>query len=812
MDKQGRVKIADFGIAKMLGAAAGQQTLTGAKDVMGTPHYMAPEQVEKPQAVDHRADIYSLGVVFYEMLTGELPLGKFQPPSSCAGGMQIDVRLDEVVLRALEKNPELRYQQVSEVKTCVETIASSPPPGSSRREETSSSKIAIAQYSPWQPAIYFLGLIACIVGIVAAFVVPFPIGAALFVVAFLGGIVGGLKLAGLWAFGSPMFPKSNFTGRNLPGNRADPTKYNYPLEAKMAVGGTIILVASFLVALGFALEYPRQAGAPLIAMGMCVVGLVICGLVLAGFWPFTSSKWPEPGFGSRNLRRGKSPGSPTGDSPKVIPIAAKAGFVWIVLSFSIFVWFGVWTFLGNDLKSTLNMIPVLQFGCVAAVVSTACGWVAVHKICNSRGRLGGLGLALFDGLLFPLLALDGLILGFVFVGLKIFVDWVNRIYNYPFTDHFWISVWVLLTAVISALVDFVIIRRVWRTVNKVGPSTLPANPPTATAPAQKESSAWKVYVPSVLAVLPMLFIWLCSNIYVLPRIKNNSAHYPPGFHPFAGFPPGGFADWLNEFWTARTVLAIVALVILAELFLPVWRRQRRRLAWTVVALVNGVTLLTLVTLFASSMQNHNEEGPLQIVAQTIQHEVGRQLREAGATYDDLQASVAVNRDRATPYKVVYRGLQNFKGVDGTIPAADGEFVMEYTGAGQWQGKLAGTPFTVAVGSKDNIDLPFVNDPQAIGEWESVDFVANPSDFNPDKPKWSKDKLFLKGLTFLENGKMPQPGMTWTKGTVMSHGDQTASHYQIKETNGQAYLFFEWKSGDVTIRGMKPPYYVLKKKL
>ena len=64
--------------------------------------------------VDHRADIYSLGVVFYQMLTGELPIGRFAPPSK---KVQIDVRLDEVVLRALEKEPEQRYQQASEIKT-----------------------------------------------------------------------------------------------------------------------------------------------------------------------------------------------------------------------------------------------------------------------------------------------------------------------------------------------------------------------------------------------------------------------------------------------------------------------------------------------------------------------------------------------------------------------------------------------------------------------------------------------------------------------------------------------------------------------
>jgi serine/threonine protein kinase len=119
LDKKGRVKIADFGLAKILGQDADFR-LTGARDVMGTPHYMAPEQVEKPQEVDHRADIYSLGVVFYEMLTGELPLGKFDPPSH---KVQIDVRVDDVVLRSLANNPDRRYQHVSEVKTELDSIS-----------------------------------------------------------------------------------------------------------------------------------------------------------------------------------------------------------------------------------------------------------------------------------------------------------------------------------------------------------------------------------------------------------------------------------------------------------------------------------------------------------------------------------------------------------------------------------------------------------------------------------------------------------------------------------------------------------------
>src|SRR5262249_17599563 len=111
LDKKGRVKIADFGLVKLIGQKLTEVSLTGPAQIMGTLHYMAPEQMNDPLAVDHRADIYSLGVLFYEMLTKQLPLGRFQPPSQKA---RVDARLDQVVLRALEAEPQRRYQKVHE--------------------------------------------------------------------------------------------------------------------------------------------------------------------------------------------------------------------------------------------------------------------------------------------------------------------------------------------------------------------------------------------------------------------------------------------------------------------------------------------------------------------------------------------------------------------------------------------------------------------------------------------------------------------------------------------------------------------------
>jgi tRNA A-37 threonylcarbamoyl transferase component Bud32 len=123
LDSRGRVKIADFGIAKLLAERASVVGLTATGSVVGTAAYMAPEQMERPGEVDHRADIYSLGVVLYEMLTGELPLGRFAPPSERS---PVNSGVDEVVLRSLAKDREQRFQKVAEVGTRVEHLRATP--------------------------------------------------------------------------------------------------------------------------------------------------------------------------------------------------------------------------------------------------------------------------------------------------------------------------------------------------------------------------------------------------------------------------------------------------------------------------------------------------------------------------------------------------------------------------------------------------------------------------------------------------------------------------------------------------------------
>ncbi|MCX6855760.1 MAG: protein kinase [Verrucomicrobia bacterium] len=121
LNAKGEAKIADFGIAKLLDETGGDMLLTQSGAKLGTAPYMAPEQIEQPSTVDHRADIYSLGVVLYELLTGELPLGRFAAPSEKSA---VNGNVDAVVFRALEKERGRRQQSAGEFKTEIEGLAS----------------------------------------------------------------------------------------------------------------------------------------------------------------------------------------------------------------------------------------------------------------------------------------------------------------------------------------------------------------------------------------------------------------------------------------------------------------------------------------------------------------------------------------------------------------------------------------------------------------------------------------------------------------------------------------------------------------
>lgn len=128
INREGNVKMADFGLAKLTGAKPAwdpdsenpePEQINDAVS-MGTPGYAAPEQFDKDSQVDARADIYALGVVMYQFLTGKMPVGAFPMPSEI--NPHIDIRLDEVVMRAMQEDADDRFQSITEISERLTTI------------------------------------------------------------------------------------------------------------------------------------------------------------------------------------------------------------------------------------------------------------------------------------------------------------------------------------------------------------------------------------------------------------------------------------------------------------------------------------------------------------------------------------------------------------------------------------------------------------------------------------------------------------------------------------------------------------------
>ena len=141
LDKRGRVKVADFGLAKAVNE--GTALLTGTNMAMGTPDFMAPESFQPGIKIDARADIYAVGVMLYQMLTGQIPRGAWHPASVLSPGT--DRRFDQIIIKAMQYDREARYQSSGEIRLDLDAILTAPlvqssGPGSAARPQESSAR------------------------------------------------------------------------------------------------------------------------------------------------------------------------------------------------------------------------------------------------------------------------------------------------------------------------------------------------------------------------------------------------------------------------------------------------------------------------------------------------------------------------------------------------------------------------------------------------------------------------------------------------------------------------------------------------
>jgi len=536
LDKTGRVKVADFGIAKMLGNGARDPSAdataldNATKTALGTPGYSAPEQKSDPQRVDSRADIYSLGVVFYEMLTGELPGKSIEPPSR---KVQIDVRLDQVVLRALAKTPELRFQQASEVKTCVEAIAgTSAQPSSPPKPALNQRFMANFINFESRPAAFCFAL-SGFGGLAALSLIP---GLERFEGAY--GFLGFLGLAVAiemvhrkW---HQNLPPSSFGEREREGGLPKPRSAPVPGRSNVKSPANVGLNPSPTAMIpADALEQPADEEAQ------------------------------------------------TESAPSQFSGSALLG-AWLIVPFLLSIFF--WDFGRKGGTAALVGVTIASLGFIAILAATVLGWTALGQIRRSHGRLRGRQLAMLEGLLLPVLLVDTAIIFLMLLANKllnvcVLSAWFPVLRDSAFlnTPHY--ILWLLITAAAVIGIDYAIINRVWRR------ATLPSLTGPATPPKPDHFWRWFAVSLVILAGIPVLLVALAT---IDPALRNARQH--PGetqldLRPAPTFGPVTVGTLTNEmtlnFASGRVVSQLPDSVkqngIVASVLAAVdWMKQQRR--------------------------------------------------------------------------------------------------------------------------------------------------------------------------------------------------------------------------------------------
>jgi len=487
LDKAGRVKIADFGIAKIIGAppaesgAKGKRPTTATATLaVGTPAYAAPEQREANGEADHRADIYSLGVVLYEMLTGERPKDKLEPPSK---RVQLDVRIDEIVLRALQDTPERRYQTAAEFRTQVETFARSTEATSEVTADALALRAVYAWLELFDRGEYPANWDAASTWFRAAITKENWTAKVRSVRPPLGDLVAREVLDTRFVAGGSQFQvrfKTAFAG--MP-QAVETVNFMRERDGAWKATGYLIRPA----------DYEERRYARLATVG--------------AWW----SLLLPISFVAIFLLRSQSTGRPT-------PV------------------FLAWL-----------LIPVIIAGLIAPIVTTLLGWIAAAHLRCASGERRGLGLAVFDGLLFPLFLLDVAIGIFWYFVTTLVVVWMQSRGWHPLDgralDHLLATGCGLATLAASIWADWLIARRVWSAVQRR--SNIPLAEPPAAAPNTSLSTAalsctWASGILTAFTLIlmpkpPELLVWsilitaLAGLALAIPSLRTSHGKWSLGF-------------------------------------------------------------------------------------------------------------------------------------------------------------------------------------------------------------------------------------------------------------------------------------------